>query len=271
MDTYGDLVTLLLCFFVLLYSFSSLDASKWKAFISSFKGGAGMLDGQENYLAVVTNSPEKEINLSHPGALSGVTPGITIAMPSVTKGAITPIPTKVPVKTITKPVPSLVPKPTVTKPVPTPSALYTLYKKLDTKLSGSPSVYGVEIEKEGDEVRIRLIASVLFEPGTDRLNDNAYGILKEISLIVKEYAAGIKDFHTEGHTDDATPPEGGIENKFDLAGRRAAKVLQYLIEKCSVDPLKAYTIGFGSSRPVAPNDTVEGRDKNNRVDIVMID
>jgi len=38
MDTYGDLVTLLLTFFVLLYSFSSLDAAKWQAFVSSFSG-----------------------------------------------------------------------------------------------------------------------------------------------------------------------------------------------------------------------------------------
>jgi len=40
-DTYGDLVTLLLCFFVLLYSFSSIDATKWKELIGALSGSAG--------------------------------------------------------------------------------------------------------------------------------------------------------------------------------------------------------------------------------------
>lgn len=45
MTTYSDLVTLLLCFFVLLFSFSSVDAEKFKAIMASFQGGAGVLSG----------------------------------------------------------------------------------------------------------------------------------------------------------------------------------------------------------------------------------
>lgn len=45
MNTYGDMVTLLLCFFVLLFSMSKIDAAKFQAFISSFDGGVGILDG----------------------------------------------------------------------------------------------------------------------------------------------------------------------------------------------------------------------------------
>ncbi len=47
MNTYGDMMTLLLCFFVLLFSMSSVDAEKYKAVISSFGGGAGILEGAE--------------------------------------------------------------------------------------------------------------------------------------------------------------------------------------------------------------------------------
>ena len=43
MDTYGDLVTLLLCFFVLLFSFSTIDAAKWEALVQSFSGSAGVI------------------------------------------------------------------------------------------------------------------------------------------------------------------------------------------------------------------------------------
>ncbi|WIV13328.1 flagellar motor protein MotB [Proteiniborus sp. MB09-C3] len=45
MTTYGDMVTLLLCFFVLLFSFSSVDAQKFKAIMNSFKGSSGVLNG----------------------------------------------------------------------------------------------------------------------------------------------------------------------------------------------------------------------------------
>jgi chemotaxis protein MotB len=45
MLTYGDMMTLLLCFFVLLFSFSSIDAKKFEAIIQSFSGALGVLDG----------------------------------------------------------------------------------------------------------------------------------------------------------------------------------------------------------------------------------
>jgi chemotaxis protein MotB len=52
MDTYGDMVTLLLCFFVLLYSFSTIDAVKWKQLVAAFTGDSGS--------RVVTGIGEKE-------------------------------------------------------------------------------------------------------------------------------------------------------------------------------------------------------------------
>ncbi|MBU5314234.1 flagellar motor protein MotB [Tissierella carlieri] len=45
LTTYSDLVTLLLCFFILLYSFSNVDAEKFRSIMASFQGGSGVLDG----------------------------------------------------------------------------------------------------------------------------------------------------------------------------------------------------------------------------------
>ncbi len=50
MTTYGDMVTLLLCFFVLLFSFSSVDAQKFKAIMNSFRGSSGVLSGGETIM-----------------------------------------------------------------------------------------------------------------------------------------------------------------------------------------------------------------------------
>lgn len=49
MDTYGDMVTLLLTFFVLLYSFSTVDANKWKHLVAALNGSAGVLEEEEQF------------------------------------------------------------------------------------------------------------------------------------------------------------------------------------------------------------------------------
>ncbi len=53
MDTYGDMVTLLLCFFVLLYSFSSIDTAKWMELVAAFGGSSGVLMSEESVLEQV--------------------------------------------------------------------------------------------------------------------------------------------------------------------------------------------------------------------------
>lgn len=58
--TYADLVTLLLCFFVLLFAMSTVDAQKFKAFVSSFQGGAGALPGGDNIDNLPTLSGDSE-------------------------------------------------------------------------------------------------------------------------------------------------------------------------------------------------------------------
>lgn len=266
MDTYGDLVTLLLCFFVLLYSFSSVDSAKWEALVKSFSGASGVLDGSylgngAGAIPMVTVNPDED-------GKEEIIPTITINIPeNPTPTTVIEItPTKTPVKIPTK-TPSKAP-PT---PIPTSSAIYDLYNELNSKFNNNKNVTAIEIEKEGKEIRIRLVASILFEPGSATLTENANIVLKDISKVVESYLLKIKDIHTEGHTDNMTPLEGSIESKLELAGTRAARVLNYLTMDCKLNISQAYTIGFGSTRPIASNDTPEGIEKNNRVDIVMIE
>ncbi len=264
MDTYGDLVTLLLCFFVLLYSFSSVNAEKWEALVNSFSGASSVLNGKggnkANVIPEITIPPKEE----------GVTP---TAIPTECFEP-TLIPSPIPIASPTQSptiAPTKAPVKEPTKPAPTSSAIYDLYQELNGKLSNNPNKTSVAIENDGKEVRIRLIASILFEPGSAVLTPNANIVLTDISTIIGRYSSRIKDIHTEGHTDNVSPIDGTIESKLELAGTRAARVLQYFTEECKISIPKAYTIGYGSSVPIASNDTPEGREKNNRVDIVMIE
>src|SRR5690606_20122283 len=64
LTTYSDMVTLLLCFFVLLYTFSTLDVQRFKSVLASFQGGSGMLDGSDTIIPEELNLIKAEDDLT---------------------------------------------------------------------------------------------------------------------------------------------------------------------------------------------------------------
>ena len=252
---------------MLLFSFSTIDAAKWEALVKSFTGSSGVIEnvaigGGHGAIPVVTTDPlgPKPEPTATPELPSQTPVEIT---PEPTPTEVPPTPTAIPVPTSTPvPKPTLSPKPT---PTPKPSEMEKLYNEL----KGISNTVGVEIEYLGNEVRIRIIASVLFEDGSDRLTSQANSILKTISEAVNNYEPAIDTLHTEGHTDSISELEDDIQSKWELASRRASHVLEFLINNSKINENKSYTIGYGSTKPVGDNNTQAGREKNNRVDIVI--
>ena len=70
----------------------------------------------------------------------------------------------------------------------------------------------------------------------------------------------------EGHTDNV----GAAGSNQTLSEKRAAAVRQYLVDKHSIDEARLTAKGFGSTKPMAPNDTPEGRQNNRRVELVKM-
>lgn len=70
----------------------------------------------------------------------------------------------------------------------------------------------------------------------------------------------------EGHTDS----DGDDAFNKQLSERRAESVKAHLVEAYGIDPSRLETAGFGESKPVAPNDTPEGRQQNRRVELVRL-
>jgi len=266
MATYGDLVTLLLTFFVLLYSFSSIDAAKWEALVKSFSGANGVMDsvgpgGYRTEQSMPIEPTTIRIRPEH----------TTESATQATSAETTPVETTVAETTVTTVQPTPTPKPTP-KPTTTPTsyaASEKLYQELNNFLAGTSLKGQLQVSQQKSKVTLRLIASVIFESGSDRLKPEADAILQGASEIVNKHLDTIKEMKTEGHTDNVTPPEGDIESKWELAARRAAHVLQYLAVHSGINQNIIYTVGYGSTRPIASDDTVEGQEQNNRVDIVI--
>ena len=271
MNTYGDLVTLLLTFFVLLYSFSSIDAAKWAELVVAFSGGSGVLDnnapGMTEPSIVRPTQTQPIMTVLIPSLMPTLMPEMTTEAPPTP--VPTPEPTPEPTPTPT-PVPPIVTSP-ATRPSPTPVPVSAnMYSEIVAMLAGSTLADGIHIEYDASQVTVRMIASILFEPGSDKLRTDAGIVLAQLAVIVDRYTQNLTCMKTEGHTDSITPPEGDIQSKWELAGRRAAHVLQYLVERCTIDQSIVYTVGYGDARPVASDATPEGQEQNNRVDIVLI-
>ncbi len=103
---------------------------------------------------------------------------------------------------------------------------------------------------------------IYFDTGSDRLRPESSATLKEIGTMLKEHPE--LKLAIEGHTDNV----GGADANQTLSEKRAASVRQFLIDSYQVDAGRLTAKGLGQTKPVAPNDTPEGRQNNRRVELV---
>ena len=117
----------------------------------------------------------------------------------------------------------------------------------------SPSAR-VAVTKE----RIELKEKIHFDTGEATIKPVSYGLLDEVASTLKAHPE-LKRTEIEGHTDS----QGEAELNKQLSRRRAEAVREYLIQK-GVDGGRLGATGYGAERPVAPNDTDQGREANRR-------
>jgi outer membrane protein OmpA-like peptidoglycan-associated protein len=137
-------------------------------------------------------------------------------------------------------------------------------KEFNEKLMSAENVLSkdeAEVFREGNALVIRL-KTMDFKPGTSTLATTNYDILNRVNNIITELAPAA--VLVEGHTDST----GSEKLNQRLSEERASTVKNYLTSTTATESqVKVETIGFGASRPIAPNNTKDGRATNRRVDI----
>jgi outer membrane protein OmpA-like peptidoglycan-associated protein len=113
------------------------------------------------------------------------------------------------------------------------------------------------------EVRVDLPADVLFDFDKASIRPDAAQALTRLATVIRAYPAGRT--RLEGHTDSA----GNDSYNDALSRRRAEAVKAWLVEKENIGRDRLEAAGFGERRPVAPNDTEVGRQKNRRVSALI--
>jgi outer membrane protein OmpA-like peptidoglycan-associated protein len=118
----------------------------------------------------------------------------------------------------------------------------------------------VAVRREGDLIALTLKGDVTFDVDSDVVLPGLYNELDRIAQILIKYPQ--TTIVVEGHTDST----GSDAYNQGLSERRALSVQRLLVDR-GVAPARISTVGYGEARPVATNDTPEGRQMNRRVEI----
>ncbi len=129
---------------------------------------------------------------------------------------------------------------------------------LETKVSLRPDPRGVVAS---------LPDWILFPSGSATLRPEAVVDLKRLAAAVHDEPVSVQ---IEAHTDDLEPPKVLFESNWELSAARAARVARFFVEQADYEPEKISASGFADSRPLLDNTSEENREKNRRVDVVLV-
>lgn len=247
--TYADLITLLMVFFVVMYAMSRIDVQKFEA-ISISLGEAFNVPPSSATPAVLPGGGRSGGD-DNGRRRSTVKPMAEQAV--VEKPPQSEKPAEEEVSDRAK--------------LLTPEMAHVRSDFLDLiAQEGLQSSISVEINSTGSKLFIRLSDSLLFTPGSDVMTEQSLALMEKIARILSRSG---KIVCIEGHTDNVPIHTEQFESNWQLSVSRATNVIQYLIDTGDVDPSRLCASGYGEYRPVATNDTPEGRAQNRRVEFVV--
>lgn len=131
--------------------------------------------------------------------------------------------------------------------------------------TGAQDKVSVEINRRGLVVSLK--EAGFFDSGSAVVQQSAYGLLAHVAESLGKYTNPVR---VEGHTDNVPINSRTFPSNWELSTARSTFLVQYLIKYYDFEPEKISATGFGEYRPVADNDTADGRSRNRRVDIVLL-
>lgn len=221
---FSDLMTLLLAFFVLLYSFSSMDAIKFKQVASSLQSS---LLGEGKDTIFESDTPPGDVPLGTPQQ----DPEDEVDNEGTTEQI---------------------------------QEILELVEKY-VKAEGLESEVEVALDIRG--VLINIKDSIMFEPAKAELKPKSLTVLSKLSNLFYTIQ---NEIIIEGHTDNRPINSTVFPSNWELSVVRSTTVVRYFIEKKGHNPQRFTASGYGEYRPVAPNDSIQNRSLNRRVNFIIV-
>jgi chemotaxis protein MotB len=247
---YGDLITLLLAFFVVMYSMSSVNEGKYRilsdSLVAAFRGSPKAITPiQVGEKPKSTPSPASK--LASPAAVVGAQNPALLAQLGLDGQPQ---------------------KPSAAQSGPGGGgSLERMADAVRSAMQGLIELGDVRIRESARWLEVEVNTDILFASGDARVSLDALPVIQQLAAILAPFPNPIR---VEGHTDNVPIRTAVYPSNWELSAGRAANVVQ-LLTHGGVDPGRLQIIGLGEYRPVAANDSAEGRNRNRRVVIVVLD
>ena len=141
--------------------------------------------------------------------------------------------------------------------------------ELEDRLRNEIDDREVKVEMLDRGLVITFVAEVLFDSGKAKLRTEALNKLERVASVLKTTVADL-NIGIEGHTDNVPIKYSGWKSNWELSSARAMSVLHYMVDDLGIAPVRLSATGYGEYQPVADNASPEGRQKNRRVEIVIL-
>jgi len=143
----------------------------------------------------------------------------------------------------------------------------TIREELEGTLKEEVDRHLVHLSEDSRGLTISLAEAGFFTPGSAVMPAKSLEVVDRIAATLRPLSYNIR---VEGHTDNAPIHTSQFPSNWELSTARATFLLQYLISNAEIPAQRLSAVGYGEYRPVASNDTPEGRSANRRVDLVVL-
>ena len=128
----------------------------------------------------------------------------------------------------------------------------------------------IQVRRLRGQLRVDMVDEILFDSGEATLKEKGQAVLKKVASVLVNANRVVQ---VQGHTDNV-PIKGRLAERFptnwELSAARAVNVVRFLQEEAGLDPQSLSATGLSEYRPRATNDTNEGRQKNRRIEILLV-
>ena len=144
----------------------------------------------------------------------------------------------------------------------------TQYQALIDQLATETQQGQLQITQFKNMLRVDVSEQLFFASGSAKLKKSGQDVLKKVAPTLAQYSN--KVIRVVGHTDNVPMKSAQFPTNWELSVNRATNVVRFL-QEAGINPANLIATGRGEYDPVAPNDTVEGRQKNRRIEIMLLD
>lgn len=253
---YGDLLTLLLAFFVVMYAISSINEGKYRVVADALSAAFGGVPRslkpiQVGQVQLLGNRFDQPSPLES-GARRGPAPAVPVEVPMpLNRRSRLDAPSQVQ---------------DALREQAAQQQLHALGNQLEQALSELVQNGLVRVRRGRNFLEVEIQSDVLFPSGVATPTATALETVRKIGSVLRNAPNAIR---VEGYTDNQPIRNAQFRSNWDLSTARAVNVLYELID-AGIAPDRLAAMGYGEYQPIADNATPAGRARNRRVDLVIL-